>query len=216
MSIDSILRQQRLLPLFYHDDPEVCLAVVNALYAAGFQTVEFTNRGEQALPNFRLLLKEVARSMPGMRLGVGTVKTARQAEVFIEAGAGYIVAPNMNTQVGALAAQAGLDWIPGCMTPTEIVAAEEAGAGIVKIFPGNLLGPAYLSSIADLFPGLQFVVTGGVDVARENLDSWFRTGVLALGLGSKLISKEGLAAKDYAAMETRGREALALARELAP
>jgi 2-dehydro-3-deoxyphosphogluconate aldolase/(4S)-4-hydroxy-2-oxoglutarate aldolase len=83
------------------------------------------------------------------------------------------------------------------MTPTEINIAHQNKAGIIKLFPANILGPAYLSSIKELFQGQLFVPTGGVEIEEKNIDTWFKAGVCAVGMGSKLVSKEILANKDY-------------------
>jgi 2-dehydro-3-deoxyphosphogluconate aldolase/(4S)-4-hydroxy-2-oxoglutarate aldolase len=100
-------------------------------------------------------------------------------------------------------------WIPGCMTPSEIIAAETLGARMIKLFPGNILGPDFMSAIKELFPGLVFMPTGGVDTSKENISSWFKAGVSAVGMGSKLISKALLEAKDYATIESLTKELMA-------
>jgi 2-dehydro-3-deoxyphosphogluconate aldolase/(4S)-4-hydroxy-2-oxoglutarate aldolase len=88
-------------------------------------------------------------------------------------------------------------WIPGCMTPTEIIAAENMGAKIVKLFPGNIIGMAFMSAVKELFPNLLFMPTGGVDTTKENIEGWFKAGVCAVGMGSKLVSKEVMVEKKY-------------------
>jgi len=100
-------------------------------------------------------------------------------------------------------------YAPGCMTPTEIIAAESAGVKFIKLFPGDTLGPKYLSAIKPVFPGLLFMPTGGVDTTKENIEGWFNAGVCAVGMGSKLISKQLMADKDYAAIEKYTREVFA-------
>lgn len=199
-SIQALL-QQRLLPLYYHESEEVSLAVLNALYSAGIRIVEYTNRGEKALDNFKVLRKAVDKHMQDLQLGIGTVKTKKQAKKFLEAGADFIVCPSMNQEVAAAVHKEGLLWIPGCLTATEIAGAEEAGATVVKIFPGNMLGPSYISAIKEIFPDLKFMPTGGVEAEETNLRNWFNAGVVAVGIGSKLISKEVLLLQDYARLE---------------
>jgi 2-dehydro-3-deoxyphosphogluconate aldolase/(4S)-4-hydroxy-2-oxoglutarate aldolase len=209
------LLAQKLLPLYYHDSPEVSSEILKALYAAGIRMVEYTNRGTRALENF-VQMKKAAASMPGMQLGIGTIKTPEQANDFINAGADYIVCPTVNPEVASVTHQAGLLWIPGCMTPTEIATAEQAGATLVKIFPGNILGPSYITAIKELFPGIRFMPTGGVEVEKENLSTWFKSGVVAVGMGSKLVSKERIEGKRYGDIQKETEKALALIREVAP
>lgn len=189
--------QQKMLPLYFNSDQEVSINTLQALYKAGIKAVEYTNRGEQALGNFKALRKVVNESMPGMLLGIGTVKTTQDAEHFIAAGADFIISPVVYPPVARVVQEAGLLWIPGCLTPTEIFTAEMNGAKMVKIFPGSVVGPSYISAIKELFPNLLFMPTGGVDTTAENIKAWFDSGVCAVGMGSKLITKSILQNKEY-------------------
>jgi 2-dehydro-3-deoxyphosphogluconate aldolase/(4S)-4-hydroxy-2-oxoglutarate aldolase len=103
----------------------------------------------------------------------------------------------MNPEVGAIANQHGGLWIPGCMTPTEIHLAQENGAALIKIFPANVLGPAFVSAVSDVFRGQLFMPTGGVELNKDNISSWFKAGVCAVGMGSKLITRQALQDKLY-------------------
>jgi 2-dehydro-3-deoxyphosphogluconate aldolase / (4S)-4-hydroxy-2-oxoglutarate aldolase len=196
-SIIQQIRQQGILPLFYHGDTTVCLEVLRALHCAGIRVIEFTNRGEAALQNFKALIATREASMKDLLIGVGTIRTAEQATRFIEAGADFLVSPVFDTDVCDAAYINKVLWIPGCMTPTEIHVAENAGCKLVKLFPGNVLGPSFVSGIKELFPKLDFMPTGGVDTSRENIEGWFNAGVAAVGMGSKLISAKLLEQKNY-------------------
>jgi len=195
-ALNSILTQG-MLPLFYYDNAEVSLQVAKTLYKAGVRALEYTNRGEYALENFKVLRKARKKEMPDLHLGIGTIKNISEAETFADAGADFIVSPIINPEVGKAAHKHALLWIPGCMTPTEIYAAQKHGAELIKIFPANILGPAFISSIRDLFPGQLFVPTGGVELNQKNISEWFKAGVCAVGFGSKLISKEVLEKRLY-------------------
>lgn len=194
--LQSIL-DQGLLPLFYWDSAPVSLEVIRTLYRAGVRTVEYTNRGKAALENFKILKKVLTAEAPDLNLGIGTVKTAEEAHAYIKAGADLIVSPIVNAEVAGLADKAGLLWIPGCMTPTEIFLAQQSQAALIKIFPANILGPEFISSIRELFPGQLFVPTGGVDLDQKNISTWFKAGVCAVGMGSKLISRDVLKNEQY-------------------
>jgi 2-dehydro-3-deoxyphosphogluconate aldolase / (4S)-4-hydroxy-2-oxoglutarate aldolase len=200
------------LPLFYWDSAEVSLEVVRVLYRAGIRAVEYTNRGSKALENFQALKKALAAEAPDMHLGIGTVKTAEEAGAFIGAGADLIVSPIVNAEVGALAEKAGLLWIPGCMTPTEIHQAQQQRAELIKIFPANILGPEFVSSIRELFPGQLFIPTGGVELDQQNISTWFKAGVCAVGMGSKLISKEALKQERYEDLFRDTRKAMEMVK----
>ncbi|HTI07557.1 MAG TPA: hypothetical protein VL832_03340 [Puia sp.] len=195
--LQSILNQG-MLPLFYWDSPTVSLEVIRTLYKAGIRALEYTNRGGAALENFKFLKKELSDiTAPGLYLGIGTIKTKEEADAFIKAGADFIVSPIVNGEVAMAAEKAGLLWVPGCMTPTEIHQAQVHQAALIKIFPANILGPEFVSSIRELFPGQLFIPTGGVELNKENIRSWFKAGVCAVGMGSKLISKDILKQEQY-------------------
>lgn len=207
-NVQQAICEQKLLPLYYHDSEEISVEVLKTLYSAGIKIVEYTNRGSNALDNFISLRKTVNNEMPEMQLGAGTIKSVADAEQFISAGADFIVCPVINPEVTKVVYKAGLLWIPGCMTATEIYTAEANGTTLVKIFPGSLLGPSYISAIKDLFPGMLFMPTGGVELNKENLQGWFNAGVCAVGIGSKLISKQYLDNKDYTKIASITKEAL--------
>src|SRR3954465_6015644 len=206
--IVKLIPEQGLLPLFYNKDADVSVEVLRALYKAGIRSVEYTNRGEAALQNFKKLREVCDKEMVGMYLGVGTIKNAKAAEQFIEAGADYIISPGLVKEVAKLADKEDMLWVPGCMTPTEIIRAEKLGAKMIKLFPGNLLGPSFLSAVKELFPDLLFMPTGGVEVDRENISGWFKAGVCAVGMGSKLITKQAMENRDYEKITELTRQAI--------
>ncbi len=202
---DSIV-QQGMLPLYFNADETVSVEVLRAIYRAGVKAVEYTNRGKAAFSNFKSLVAVRNTEMPGLLLGIGTVKDLSTAKDYIDAGADFLVSPGFVKEVAEYAASIDIFYAPGCMTPSEIIAAENAGIRFIKLFPGNMLGPDYLSSIKDIFPKLLFMPTGGVDTTADNLAGWFKAGVCAVGMGSKLISKKLMEQKDYAAIETETKK----------
>lgn len=191
------ITDQGLLPLFFYEDAVVSLDIIRTLYKNGIRVLEYTNRGREALENFKFLVKEVESEMKDLHLGIGTVKNTSEAKDFLNAGAHFVVCPVVDIEVGKMAQDAGLLWIPGCFTPTEINIAHQFQAGIIKLFPANMLGPSYLTSIKELFPRQLFIPTGGVEIEQENMTNWFKSGVCAVGMGSKLISKNILETKNY-------------------
>jgi 2-dehydro-3-deoxyphosphogluconate aldolase/(4S)-4-hydroxy-2-oxoglutarate aldolase len=194
--LDSII-SQGMLPLFFYENAEVSLEITRTLYKAGVRVFEYTNRGKSALANFKLLKEAQQNEMPDLHLGIGTIKSVQDAESFVEAGADFLVAPIVNPEVAKVAEKHDMLWIPGCMTPTEIYTAQCYNAALIKLFPANILGPAFLSSIKELFPGQLFMPTGGVELEKENIAGWFKAGVCAVGMGSKLISKKVMEGKLY-------------------
>jgi len=210
----EVIIQQGILPLYYHADETVSVEVLRAIYKAGIKAVEYTNRGDAALKNFKKLVEIKNSEMQGMLLGVGTVKNIQHANDYVNAGADFLVSPGFVAEVAHFANEKNIFYAAGCMTPTEIIAAENNGIEFIKIFPGNLLGPEFITTIKDIFPKLLFMPTGGVDTTRENLENWFKSGVCAVGMGSKLISKKLMEQKDYATIEKMTREVLELIRSI--
>jgi 2-dehydro-3-deoxyphosphogluconate aldolase / (4S)-4-hydroxy-2-oxoglutarate aldolase len=206
---DAIIAQG-MLPLYFNADETVSVDILKAVYKAGVKALEYTNRGEAALANFKKMVEVRNAEMPGMLLGVGTIKNLQTAKDYMAAGADFLVSPGFVKEVADYAVANDIFYAPGCMTPSEIIAAENAGIGFIKLFPGNMLGPEFLSGIKDIFPKLLFMPTGGVDTTKENIEGWFKAGVCAVGMGSKLISKKLMEAKDYATIETMTKEVLAL------
>ena len=212
--IFDLVPEQGILPLYFNKDTEVSIEILRALYRAGVKSVEYTNRGEAALNNFKQMVALRNAEMPDMLLGVGTIKNVQQAEDYNAAGADFMVSPGFVPEVAAYTISRDIFYAPGCMTPSEIIAAENAGVKFIKLFPGNILGPEFLSSIKEIFPKLLFMPTGGVDTTKESIEGWFKAGVCAVGMGSKLISKKLMEAKDYATIESSTREVLALIQSI--
>ncbi len=210
--LDAIL-VQGMLPLFYQDSEKICVELMRTLYKAGIRIFEFTNRGKSALPNFKKLVEVKNAEMPDLYLGIGTIKTTTDANAFIAAGTDFIVAPIVNPSVAEIANEKGMLWIPGCMTPTEISIAQENKAMLIKIFPANILGAEFLTSIKELFAGQLFMPTGGVEIDADNLKTWFKAGVCAVGMGSKLVSKEIMENELYEKLAENTKLALALIKE---
>jgi 2-dehydro-3-deoxyphosphogluconate aldolase/(4S)-4-hydroxy-2-oxoglutarate aldolase len=204
------VKKVKLLPLFYHDDITVCKEIVKALYAAGIRCIEFTNRGPKALENFKLLLAYRNNQFADLVLAIGTIQNQKEAQAFIEAGADFLISPIFDQSIADAAYLHKKLWIPGCMTPTEIHMAKTAGCDLIKLFPGNLLGPGFVTAIKPLFPSLSFLVTGGVDASKENLTTWFKVGVVAVGMGSKLVNEQVLVSKNYAEIEAQTAKVLAI------
>jgi len=210
---DKIVHQG-ILPLYFNADETVSVEVLRAIYNAGVRAVEYTNRGEAALNNFKKLVEVKDKETKDMLLGVGTIKTLQQAESYLNIGADFLVSPGLIPEVVDYTNRKNIFYAPGCMTPSEIIAAENKGIAFIKLFPGNLLGPEFVSSIKEIFPKLLFMPTGGVDTTKENLEAWFKSGVSAVGMGSKLISKKLMEQKDYAAIEKMTKEVLEIIRKI--
>ncbi len=206
--VTNVIIKQGVLPLYYNADEAISIEVLKAIYKAGIRAVEYTHRGEPAFNNFKEMVEVRDAEMSDLLLGIGTIKNLKQAEDYINAGADFLISPGFVPDVAAHCVANNIFYAPGCMTPTEIIAAENAGVTFIKLFPGNMLGPEFVSAIKDIFPKLLFMPTGGVDTTKENIKSWFKAGVCAVGMGSKLISKKLMEAKDYATIESETKKVL--------
>ncbi len=209
---DELVRrlvQQGLLPLYYNADKNTSIDLMRTLYKGGIRIFEYTNRGENALENFKELIKIRNAEMMDLSVGIGTIKSLADAESFYPY-ADFFVAPIVNCRVAEFANENKMLWIPGCMTPTEIHLAQECQAIIIKLFPANILGVNFLQSIKDLFSHQLFIPTGGVEIEEKNLQAWFDAGVCAVGMGSKLLQQKWIEEKKYTAILDETKKALQL------
>jgi 2-dehydro-3-deoxyphosphogluconate aldolase / (4S)-4-hydroxy-2-oxoglutarate aldolase len=186
-----------LLPLFNVADIDVCKAVIRSCYNAGLRAFELTNRDPQALDIFRQLVPFVETEMPDLTLGAGTILDGHTAEMYIDAGADFIIAPTMDPDTAAVCREHHVPWIPGTMTPTEIHHAYKLGAEVVKVFPAAILGVEYLKQVLAPLPFVKAIVTGGVKTDGPSLVSWKSAGVFAIGLGSGLFNHDMISRKDF-------------------
>ena len=209
------MRRTGLVPLFTHDKGEEALQVLQTAYDAGIRTFEFTNRRENSFEVFSFLSSKRG-NFPELMLGIGTIMDAASTKKFIDAGADYIISPITNVDMAPVCYAHQKLWIPGAATITEVVTAKTNGAEVIKIFPGSVLGPAFISAIMPVVPGLQLMVTGGVEPTRENLAAWFNAGAMCVGMGSNLFSKEILANRDWKKLRSTIGEVLKLIQEIKP
>lgn len=198
LDVTNIILDTGVLPLFYNADIEPAIELVSACVHGGARAIEFTNRGEMAYPIFTELVRHFAKADPSVILGVGSIVDAPTAALFITSGANFIVGPSFNSEISRLCNRRKILYLPGCSTENEITAAEEMGAEICKIFPGESAGgPAFISAVMAPCPWHRLLPTGGVDATEASIGEWIKAGAAAVGLGSKLISKRAIQDKDY-------------------
>src|SRR5512144_1103893 len=204
-----------MVPVFYHPEFEVARQVAKACVAGGCRLLEFTNRGDHAWEVFNELEKFCARELPEMILGVGSVVDPGTASLYINCGASFVVGPLLNADVARACNRRKIPYSPGCGSATEISAAEELGCEIVKIFPGaEVGGPSFVKAVKGPCPWTSIMPTGGVEPTEASLSAWFKAGVACVGIGSNLITKEILAAKDWAALEKKVAETIAIVQKV--
>jgi 2-dehydro-3-deoxyphosphogluconate aldolase/(4S)-4-hydroxy-2-oxoglutarate aldolase len=176
-----------LVPVFFHADAAYAQDMVRACYAGGIRVFEFTNRGANAFEVFQELAKLTATDCPDLVLGIGTIYNAADAERFIAAGAAFVVQPVTTADVATVCQRHDVAWVPGAMTLNEIYAATQLGAQLVKVFPGNVVGPDYIKAVRGPMPATKLMVTGGVEPTEASLAEWFGAGINAVGIGSQLF-----------------------------
>lgn len=210
----SEMHNSSMIPLFYDADIEVSKKIVQACYQGGARLLEFTHRGDFAHEVFRALIQFAKDSLPGMIIGVGSVTDAASASHYMMNGANFIVTPVFREDIAIVCNRRKVLWSPGCGSLTEIAKAEEMGAEIVKLFPGNIYGPAFVKAVKGPQPWTSIMPTGGVTTEEDNLKAWFDAGVTCVGLGSQLISKELIQNQDYDKISNTIKKTLALIQTL--
>ncbi|MBC7226143.1 MAG: bifunctional 4-hydroxy-2-oxoglutarate aldolase/2-dehydro-3-deoxy-phosphogluconate aldolase [Thermoflexales bacterium] len=197
-----------LVPIFYHPDGETAREVVRACAAGGARVVEFTHRGDFALDVFRGLAHWARQEVPEVVLGVGSVVDAPTAALYLACGADFVVSPAFIREVARLCNRRQAAYIPGCGTVGEILRACEWGAEVVKLFPAQVLGPAFIRAVRGPCPWVRLLPTGGIRPAEAEVRAWLEAGAAAIGMGSELIRREWVEAGDWAAIAGTVREVL--------
>lgn len=190
LKIIQKIKDQKIVPLFYNDSFEVSKSIVKSLYEAGIRAVEYTNRGELALENFRKLKELAVTEFPELSLGIGTVKNISEMDAFIDAKADFIITPVISRKIIKHSIKKDMLLIPGCFTPSDVNLAFQSELNLVKIFPADVLGKNYIKSIQPVFPGMNFMPTGGVNADVEDINEWLKGGAIAVGLGSSLVKSD--------------------------
>ena len=189
--------------------------VAAALSQGGAHTLEFTNRGEFALQTFSDLVRYLSKAAPSIIIGVGTIEDAHTAALFIAHGANFVVAPNFNPEVARLCNRRKIAYIPGVATVSEIAAAEEYGAEIVKMFPAESVGgPGFIKGVLAPRPWSRIMPSGGVMTDEDNLRAWLDAGAACVGMGSQLIRSAWLQAENYEAIAQETSAVLTRIRQI--
>jgi len=207
------MKRTGIVPLFTHDDATVAQNVIEAAYKGGIRAFEFTNRKKNSFEIFSHLLN-YAKKYPDLMLGIGTIMDGATTKKFIDAGAHFIISPIMKPEMAEVCHAYDKLWIPGCATLTEIVTAKDHGAQVIKVFPGSVLGPGFVSSIMPVVPDLNLMITGGVEPTEKSLNDWFHSGAMCVGLGSQLFQKELIDSGNWVALEEKVRNLIHLAKQV--
>lgn len=211
MTVLTAMMGQGVIPVFYHPDVETCVNVIQACANGGAKCIEFTNRGDFASHVFLDVARHFAKADPSVIMGVGSVVDAPTAGIYIANGARFVVGPILNAEVAKVCNRRMIPYSPGCGSASEISYAQELGCEIVKVFPGESVGgPTFVRNVLGPMPWTRIMPTGGVDPDEKSLREWFGAGIVAAGMGSKLITNDLLKAGDWKGIEDRVRKTVDL------
>lgn len=202
-----------MVPVFFNKDIEISRNVLKACYDGGVRLFEFTNRGDGADKVFAELV-EFAKTLPGLILGIGSISYPKDAIKFMKLGANFVVGPQYHPWIAPICNLMNIPYMPGCGTVSEVGRAQRAGCEVCKVFPGDVLGPAFVKALRAPMPWSRIMVTGGVKPERENLEKWFKAGVYSVGMGSNLFPKDVVAAGEWEKISSLCRETLQTIKEL--
>jgi 2-dehydro-3-deoxyphosphogluconate aldolase / (4S)-4-hydroxy-2-oxoglutarate aldolase len=203
-TVVSAIEAMKVVAVIRLRDAGKLRAVVDALAAGGVRALEVT----MTVPNAIGLIREIAGSLPaGFLLGAGTVIDGDTARAVIDAGAQFVVSPVFRQEVLRACQEREIAVMPGCFSPTEILAAHDAGADIIKVFPATMLGPQFIRDVRAPLPQVKLMPTGGVTI--DNAGEWIRAGAAAVGIGSALVDAGAIDRGEFGVITDKARRVLA-------
>ena len=214
LQVMTAMKETGIVPVFYNSDTEVAKNVVKACYEGGIRAFEFTNRGDFAHEVFGELVKFAAKECPEMIMGIGSIVDAPTATLYIQLGANFLVGPLFNPDVAKVANRRLIPYSPGCGSVSEVGFAQEAGCDVCKVFPGDVLGAAFVKGLKAPMPWSNLMVTGGVKPEEANLKTWFDAGVMCVGMGSNLFPVEMMKTGDWAGITKLCADAIAIVKKV--
>lgn len=205
----EIIKREKLVPVVRTNDTNDARDSIKALANCGVKVFEIT----MTVPNAVELIAELSESTSDVLLGAGTVLDKNQAEKCVDAGAKFIVSPAFDAETVRFCNANGVAVMPGTLTPTEVLAAHQAGADAVKVFPCDVMGGAkYLKTLKTLFPHIEMMPTGGVSL--DTIADFFRAGAVAVGVGADLVDVKAIRAGNLEAVADKAREYLEIVRSV--
>jgi 2-dehydro-3-deoxyphosphogluconate aldolase / (4S)-4-hydroxy-2-oxoglutarate aldolase len=213
LSVLTALQSQGICPVFYHSDPETALNVIRACARGGAPVIEFTNRGDFAVDLFGEIARELSRTDPDIVLGIGSVLDAGTAGMFLNRAARFVVSPALVPEVAQVCNRRMVAYFPGCGSVTDISNAHALGCDIVKLFPGaSVGGPDFVKAVLGPMPWTKIMPTGGVEPDPASIAKWFGSGIVAAGMGSRLITDAAIRDGDWSGIEASVRDAVQTVR----
>ncbi len=200
-SVFDTLVKTGIVPVIRTDDPDDAYRAVDALASGGIRVAEITMTTPEAIRIIRELTAERGNEV---LIGAGTVTDLQSLDRAIAAGSRFIVTPVCDVDLVSRGVESGACVVGGALTPTEVLATWKAGATAVKVFPASLLGPKYLRMLAEPFPDIPLVPTGGISL--DNIIQYLEAGAAFVGVGGDLVSRSALRDGDYKRITLRASE----------
>ena len=204
--IEKTVRDGRIVAIIRGFAPDTCLRLAEAYAKGGIRLVEvtFNQKSPESWKDTAAAIRAIKERFAGeLRVGAGTVLTEAQLSMCDDAGGEYMITPNINVELIRECVRRGLVAMPGALTPSEAVAAHEAGASFVKIFPAGSLGPGYVKAICAPLSHIPFLAVGGV--GPNNVADFIKSGCVGAGVGGNLTNKEWIAAGAWDKIEETAR-----------
>ncbi len=189
------IKDHKIVAVLRADDREQAYQAALAAFRGGIPALEITF----TTPGAEGLIAKLTGELSGALVGAGSIVTESDAEAAVRSGASFFVSPHSDPKLIAWFRSRGLAYVPGCLTPSELMAAKSAGCQLQKLFPASLHGPSGVKSLLAPLPGLQLIVTGGV--SEETVQPFLRAGAVAVCVGANVFSKDRMAAKDWSGIE---------------
>jgi 2-keto-3-deoxy-6-phosphogluconate aldolase len=213
IEVVTTMKETGIVPLFYHSNIEICRSILTACYKGGARLFEFTSRGDLAFEIFKDLIIYAKEHLTRDDTWLGSITDAAAASLYMQLGANFIITPVFREDIAIVCNRRKVLWSPGCASLSEIAKAEELGCEIVKLFPGNIYGPAFVKAVKGPCPWTDIMPTGGVSPTAENLKGWFDAGVSCVGMGSKLMVKKENGTYDFPKIEALVKESISIIKD---
>lgn len=198
--IIEYIKQEKIVAILRGIPAEKMESVITALYNGGIRVLEITFNQKSAVRHEEtgLAIRLAKKLFPDMCVGAGTTMSVEDVQAAYEAGAAFVLAPDVNEMVIRRAVELGMLAVPGAMTPTEIASAYRYGAQVVKLFPAGNLGTSYVKAITAPISHIPLMAVGGIDL--NNMNDFLNAGICSVGIGSCLTDKKLIEDSDWNAL----------------
>lgn len=186
----ALISEAKFLPMINTLSFDVLKRSVDLCVDCGISYLEVLNRNANTLTLFKKLVDFRDEYHPSFQLLAGTITDSASAELFIEAGASMIIAPNVDKEISMVCQDYSIEWLPGISTVSEAYKATKHGAAGLKLFPANLINPSLIQILKSLIPQVKIVASGGILLNNESVSMWINNGADAVAFGSHFFTAD--------------------------